>query len=133
MRIRPTLTRAAQVKPISRITRMTISFDDFMKVDLRLGKVVDVQDFPKARNPAYKVWVDFGDEIGIKKSSAQITHHYSKEDLLGRHVICVTNFAPRQIADFMSEVLITGFYDADGHVVLANVEDKTLPLGTRLA
>ncbi len=112
---------------------MSISFDDFMKVELRLGKVVDVQDFPKARNPAYKVWVDFGDEIGIKKSSAQITHHYTRDELMGRHVVCVTNFAPRQIADFMSEVLITGFYDADGHVVLAGVEKGDLPLGSRLA
>ena len=112
---------------------MTISFDDFMKVELRLGQVVDVQDFPKARNPAYKVWVDFGDELGIKKSSAQITHHYTKDDLMGRYVVCVINFEPRQIADFMSEVLITGFYDADGHVVLAGVENSNLPLGSRLA
>lgn len=111
----------------------TISFDDFMKVELRLGKIVDVQDFPKARKPAYKVWVDLGEELGIKKSSAQITHHYTKEALIGRHVVCATNLGQRQVADFMSEVLVTGFYDADGYVVLASVDDKTLPLGARLA
>ncbi|MEM8771195.1 MAG: tRNA-binding protein [Pseudomonadota bacterium] len=108
-----------------------ISFDDFLKVDIRVGTIIDVQTFEKARNPAWKVWVDFGDEIGIKKSSAQITVHYKKEDLMGRQVAAVINFPPRQIADFMSEVLVLGFHDANCDVVLIAPE-RAVPNGERL-
>ncbi len=109
----------------------TISWGDFEKVELRVGTVVEVDDFLKARNPSYKLWVDFGASIGILKSSAQITHHYSKESLLGRQVVAVVNFPKKQIADFMSECLVTGFADADGHIILTAVE-KELPNGARL-
>ncbi len=108
-----------------------ITFDDFLKVDIRVGTVVDVAEFPKARKPAWKVWVDFGPEIGIKKSSAQITAHYAKDDLIGRQVAAVVNFPPRQIADFMSEVLVLGFADADGEIVLLQPE-RGVPNGGRM-
>lgn len=107
-----------------------ITWQDFEKVDIRIGTVVDVQDFPKAKNPAYKIWVDLG-ELGIKKSSAQVTKLYVKEDLLDKQVVCVCNFEPRQIADFMSEILVTGFVLEDKKVVLAQAERK-IPNGTRL-
>ena len=99
-----------------------ISFDDFLKVDIRVGTVVDVQAFEKAKKPAWKLWVDFGDDIGVKKSSAQITVHYTREDLVGRQVAAVVNFPPRQIADFMSEVLVLGFSDPTGAIVLIGPE-----------
>ncbi len=109
----------------------TITFDDFMKVDIRIGTVVEVTDFPEARKPAYKLKIDFGDEIGVKKSSAQITVHYSLQDLAGRKVAAVVNFPPRQIGPFMSEVLTLGFSDDNGDVVLVSV-DRDTPNGSRL-
>jgi tRNA-binding protein len=111
---------------------MQITWQDFEQVELRVGTIIRVEDFPKAKKTAYQVWIDFGDEVGIKKSSAQITHHYSKESLLQKQVICVTNFPPRQVADFMSEVLITGFVQADNTVILA-VPDQPVPNGSKLA
>ena len=110
---------------------MDISFEDFEKVELRVGKVIEVQDFPEARKPAYKLKIDLG-EFGVKASSAQITTLYTKEELLGMLVLCVTNFPPRQVGPFMSEVLTTGFYREDGAVVLAEPE-REVPLGARLA
>ncbi len=110
---------------------MTISFDDFRKVDIRIGTIVAVDPFPEARKPAYKLKIDFGPELGVKKSSAQITKYYSAETLLGRQVAAVVNFAPRQIGPFMSEVLTLGFPDAQGEVILAAVE-RPVPNGGRL-
>jgi tRNA-binding protein len=108
-----------------------ISFDDFLKVDIRAGRVVDVQPFPEARKPAWKLWIDFGPEIGVRKSSAQITERYAAEDLIGRLVMAVVNFPPRQIGPFRSEVLTLGVSDADGAVVLIG-PDAAVPLGGRL-
>jgi len=110
----------------------TISWDDFVKVELRVGTIVDVEDFPEARNPSYLVWVDFGADIGTRKASAQITHLYSKESLRGKQVIGVVNFPPKQIGPIRSEFLLTGFVLDTGEVVLA-VPDKELPNGVRLA
>jgi len=109
-----------------------ISWQDFEKVELRVGTIVHVEDFPKARKPAYKLWVDLGEEIGVKRSSAQLTKLYTKEELLGRQVICVSNFPVRQVADFMSEILVTGFILADGEVVLSQPE-RAVPNGSKLA
>ena len=108
-----------------------ITFDDFLKVDIRAGVIQKVEPFPKARKPAWKVWVDFGPELGEKKSSAQLTAHYIAEKLVGRQVIAVVNFPPRQIADFMSEVLVLGVPDADGNVVLL-APDRDVPVGGRM-
>ena len=109
----------------------TIQWADFAKVELRVGTIVDVQDFPEARKPAWRLRVDFGPAIGVKQSSAQITHHYTKEQLLGRQVIAVVNFPPKQIGPMRSEVLVTGFHDANGHVVLA-VPEHAVPNGAKL-
>jgi tRNA-binding protein len=108
-----------------------IGFDDFMKVDVRVGEVVSADPFPEARKPAYKLTIDFGPEIGTRKSSAQITTHYALDQLVGRRVAAVVNFPPRQIGPFMSEVLTLGFPDAAGEVVLVGV-DREVPVGGRL-
>lgn len=110
---------------------MTISFDEFLKVDVRIGTIVGVDSFPEARKPAFKLKIDFGGDIGVKKSSAQITKYYTPETLVGRQVAAVVNFPPRQIGPFMSEVLTLGFPDAQGDVVLAAVE-RPVPNGGRL-
>jgi tRNA-binding protein len=107
-----------------------IEFDDFARVDIRVGRVLRAEPFPKARKPAYKLWIDFG-ELGVRKSSAQITRHYEPESLIGRQVVAVVNFPPRQIADFMSEVLVLGLPDAEGEVVLLGPE-REVPLGGRV-
>jgi len=99
-------------------TAKTISFDDFLAVDIRVGTITDAQEFPEARKPAYKLTIDFGPDIGTKKSSAQITAHYTPEDLIGRQVLAVVNFPPRQIGPMKSEVLTLGLSDANGDVVL---------------
>lgn len=108
-----------------------ISYDDFAKVDMRVGRVVSAEDFPEARKPAYKLTIDFGPEIGVKKSSAQITEHYKKEDLIGRLVVAVVNFPPKQIGPFMSECLTTGAADNEGKVVLLGF-DHDVPLGSKI-
>jgi tRNA-binding protein len=97
---------------------MTISWDDFEKIDIRVGTIVAINDFPKARRASYQMTIDFGPEIGIKKSAAQVTAHYNKEHLLNRQVIAVVNFPPKQIADFFSECLVLGIYDSKKDVVL---------------
>jgi tRNA-binding protein len=110
---------------------MTIDYDDFHKVEMRVGRVERAEPFPGARKPAIKLWIDFGPELGIRKSSAQITVHYQPEQLVGRRVIAVTNFPPRQIGPFMSEVLVLGVPDPDGAVVLL-APDLDTPLGGRV-
>ncbi|HEV2675721.1 MAG TPA: tRNA-binding protein [Aliidongia sp.] len=110
---------------------MTISFDDFMQVDIRVGTIVAAEPYPEARRPAIKLTVDFGADIGVKRSSAQITVHYAVENLVGRQVAAVVNFPPRQIGKFMSEVLVLGFPDPDGAVVLVE-PDLPVPNGARL-
>ncbi|MEM0908787.1 MAG: tRNA-binding protein [Pseudomonadota bacterium] len=109
----------------------TVTFDEFMAIDIRVGTVVAADPFPEARKPAIKLKIDFGDEVGVKKSSAQITAHYTPEGLVGRKVMAVVNFPPRQIGPFMSEVLTLGFADAASDIVLA-VPDKSVPNGARL-
>lgn len=109
-----------------------IDWNDFAQVQLRVGRVLSAEPLPKARKPAWVLHIDFGPELGIKKSSAQITDHYSAEDLLGKLVVAVTNFAPKQVGSIMSECLVTGFHDEAGAVRLC-VPDGPVPLGTRLA
>jgi tRNA-binding protein len=109
---------------------MQISYEDFAKVEIRVGKVIQVEPFTKARKPAYKLWIDFGD-LGIKKSSAQITKLYQPEDIINQFILAVTNFPPRQIADFMSEVLVLGIVLDDGEVALIQ-PDRDVPLGKRI-
>lgn len=110
---------------------MEISWADFEKVDLRVGTIVEVEDFPAVRKPAYQLKIDFGQEIGVRKSSAQITKHYSKEELIGRQIVAVVNFPKKQIGKFMSECLVTGFADENGDIVLTSVE-RELPNGAKL-
>ena len=109
-----------------------IDWNDFQKVDIRVGTIIAVEDFPEARRPAYILMVDFGSKIGVKKSSAQITDLYTKESLLGKQVLAVVNFPPKQIGPIMSECLVTGLHRPDGSVVLSAV-DMDLPNGARLA
>lgn len=110
----------------------TIDWSDFEKVELRVGTIVEVEDFPEARKPAYKLKVDFGEEIGLRKSSAQVTDIYQKEDLLGRQIVGVVNFPAKQIGPMRSECLVTGFHREDGAVVLAR-PDSDVPNGAKLA
>jgi len=110
---------------------VTITFEDFLRVDIRVGRIVEARPFPAARKPAYQLELDFGPEIGHRRSSAQLTERYEPEDLLGRQVLAVVNFPPRQIANFFSEVLVLGVPDADGNVVLIQPQ-ADVPLGGRL-
>jgi tRNA-binding protein len=110
---------------------MTIEYADFERVEMRVGRVQRAEPFPEARKPAIKLWIDFGPELGVKKSSAQITVHYTPNELIGTMVIAVTNFPPRQIGPFMSEVLVLGLPDPDGAIVLLR-PDKDVPLGGRV-
>jgi tRNA-binding protein len=110
---------------------MTIAYDDFAKVDIRVGRVTRAEPFPEARRPAFKVWIDFGPGVGEKKTSAQLTKHYTPEGLVGRQVAAVVNFPAKQIGSFMSEVLVLGFPDETGEVVLI-APDRPVPLGGRL-
>lgn len=109
----------------------TISWDDFQAIEMRAGTVVAVEEFPEARRPAYKISVDFGPELGVRRTSAQVTTLYRPEELVGRQVLCVVNFPPKQIGRMMSEFLLTGFYRADGAVVLA-VPERPVENGARL-
>ncbi|MCC5887819.1 MAG: tRNA-binding protein [Gammaproteobacteria bacterium] len=109
----------------------TISFDDFLRVELRVGRIVDVAEFPEARKPAYVLHVDFGEDLGVKKSSAQLTALYKPDDLIGKLVVAVVNFPRKQVGPLMSECLVTGFHNEHGEVALC-VPDHPVPLGTRL-
>ncbi len=108
-----------------------ITFEEFLKVELRVGEIITAEEFPEARKAAYKLTVNFGAEIGIRRSSAQITTHYNPSDLIGKQVVAVVNFPSKQIGPMMSECLVTGFHDESGGVLLC-VPDKEVPLGTRL-
>jgi tRNA-binding protein len=110
---------------------VTLSFDAFLNVDIRVGTITRAEAFPEARRPAFKLWVDFGEALGVRKTSAQITKHYALEDLAGRQVVAVVNFPPKQIGKFMSEVLVLGVPDSDGEVVLLQ-PSLQVPLGGRM-
>ena len=110
---------------------MNITYDDFLKVDIRVGTITRTEPFPEARKPAIKMWIDFGGDLGERKTSAQVTAHYTPDGLIGRQVIAVVNFPPRQIGKFMSEVLVLGLPDPDGEVVLL-APDQTVPVGGRM-
>lgn len=104
-----------------------VNYNDFLKLDIRIGKIIDVQDFPEARNPSYKIWIDFGDQINIKKSSAQLKDFYKADELLGRQVVAIINFEVKQIASFMSECLILAAVEESGRTVLLTPDSKALP------
>lgn len=108
-----------------------LSWEEFQQVDIRVGTIVDAQPFPEAKKPAYKLTIDFGPQVGLKKSSAQITEHYTIHELIGKQILGVVNFPKKQIGPFMSECLVTGFYDSEGKVVLSTT-DKLLPNGAKL-
>lgn len=108
-----------------------ISYEDFVKVDIRVGRIINVEEFPTARKPALKLFIDFGAQIGIKKTSAQITNLYSKENLIGKQVLAVVNFAPKQVGSFMSEVLVLGLFDESNAIVLVG-PDREVPNGQKL-
>ncbi|EKE44232.1 Methionine--tRNA ligase protein [Oceaniovalibus guishaninsula JLT2003] len=110
---------------------MTATIDDLMRLDIRVGRIVRAEPFPEARKPAFKLWVDFGGDLGVRASSAQITALYDADDLPGRQVLAVVNFPPRRIGPVLSEVLVLGVPDADGHVVLVG-PDREVPIGGRL-
>jgi len=110
---------------------MQVTWAEFEKIDIRVGSIIEVNDFPKARKPSYQMKIDFGQELGIKRSSAQVTHHYKKEELLHRQVIAVVNFPPKQIADFISECLVLGVYDENNNVVLLK-PDKPMSNGLKI-
>lgn len=109
----------------------TISWDDFTKVEIRAGTIIKAEVFQEARNPAYKIWVDFGTHLGVKKTSAQVTDLYKPEDLIGKQILGITNFPPKQIGPFMSEFLLTGFGDLENRIIIATTEKK-VPDGARL-
>ena len=108
-----------------------ITYEDFEKIDIRVGKIIEVNDFPEAKKPAYKLTIDFGEEIGVKMSSVQITVHYAKDELVGKQVIAVVNFPPKKIGPFMSEVLTLGLPDEQGNVVLLS-PDQSVPIGGKM-
>lgn len=108
-----------------------INWGDFERVNICVGTIIKAEEFPEARKPAYKIWVDLGDAIGVKKSSAQITHHYTPDTLINKQVLCVVNFPEKQIGPLLSQVLVTGFHDPEGNIVLATPDAK-VPNGTRL-
>ena len=110
---------------------MTITYDDFQKVDIRVGRIMRAEPFPEARKPAYKVWADFGPELGVRKSSAQITDLYQPEDLVGRQIVAVVNFPAKQIGPIQSEILLTGFYRADGAGIMA-IPERAVENGAKL-
>jgi tRNA-binding protein len=110
----------------------TISYSDFEKMDMRVGRITKVEDFPEARKPAYKLTIDFGPEIGMKRSSARITELYTKESLLGRLIVCIINFPPKQIGPFVSECLTCGALDLQGRVALLSFAERDIPLGSKI-